>query len=150
MLALPLGDVSDIDHIHHFDIGAKFLLPPCVRWARLFFVVLAGRPFPLMFSVELALKDPIISVGVIGRFIGGAMNLARPIKYSVQTRWTIFICFEWLLPLTVFRATESGIDRRVFGIFIVVSTLVFVASWFAVAISGFGGTRVTGVVASTS
>ena len=78
------------------------------------------------------------------------MDLARPIEYSVQTRWTIFISFEWLLPLTGLRATESGVDRCVFGIFIVVSTLVFFASWIAVAISGFGGARVTGVVASAS
>ena len=54
-----------------------------------------------MFGIELAglFKDPTVSVGVIGRFIGGAMNLARPIKYYVQTRWTIFVSFEWLLPL---------------------------------------------------
>ena len=127
-------------------------MSPCVRWARLFIVVLAGRPFPLVFGVELAglFKDPTISVGMIGRLVRGAMNLARPIEYSVQTRWTIFVSFEWLLPLTGFRATESGVDRRVFGIFVVASTLVFVASWLAVAISGFGGARVAGVVASTS
>ena len=78
------------------------------------------------------------------------MNLARPIQYFVQTGWTIFISFEWLLPLSGFRATESGIDCCVFGIFIVASTLVFVASWPTVSISGFGGARVAGVVASTS
>ena len=76
---------------------------------------------------------------MIGRLIEGAMNLARPIEYSVQTRWTILVSFEWLLPLTGFRATESGVDRGVFGIFIVAWTLVFVASWLAVAISGIGG-----------
>ena len=58
--------------------------------------------------------------------------------------------FEWILPLTGFRATESGIDRHVFGIFIVASTFVFVASWPTVAISGFGSARVAGAVASTS
>ena len=79
-------------------------MSPCVQWVRLFFVVLAGRPFPLVFGVNLAglFKDPTVSVGVIGRFIGGAMNLARPIKYSIQTRWTIFVSYEWLLPLTGF------------------------------------------------
>ena len=87
---------------------------------------------------------------MIGRLVRGAMNLARPIKYSVQTGWTIFVSFEWLLPLTGFRATESGVDRRVFGIFIVASTLVFIASWPTVAVSGFGGARVAGTVASTS
>ena len=38
----------------------------------------------------------------------------------------------------------------VFGIFIVASMLVFVVSWLAVAISGFRGTRVAGVVAFMS
>ena len=78
------------------------------------------------------------------------MNLARPIEYFVQTGWTIVVSFEWLLPLSRFRATEYGVDRRVCGIFIVASTLVFVASWPTVAISGFGGARVAGTVASTS
>ena len=78
------------------------------------------------------------------------MNLASPIKYSVQTGWTIFVSFEWLIPLTGFRATESGVDCRIFSIFFVDSTLVFVASWLAVAVSNFGSARITGVVASTS
>ena len=95
-------------------------------------------------------KDPTISVCMIGRFVRGAMNLARPIEYSVQTRWTILVSFEWLLPLTGFRATESGINRHVFGILVVASTFVSVASWLAIAISGFRGARVAGAVASTS
>ena len=78
------------------------------------------------------------------------MNLARPIKYFLQTGWTIFVSFEWLLPLTGFRAAESGVDHRVFGILIAALTLVFVASWPTVAISGFGGAMVAGTVASTS
>ena len=87
---------------------------------------------------------------MIGRLVRGAMNLARPIEYSVQTRWTILVSFEWLLPLTGFRSTEYDVDRRVFGIFVVALTLVFVALWLAVAISGFGGARVAGAIASTS
>ena len=75
------------------------------------------------------------------------MNLARPVEYFVQIGWDVPVSFEWLLPLTGFRATESGVDLRVF---ITTLTLVFVASWLAVAISGFGGTRVTGAVASMS
>ena len=78
------------------------------------------------------------------------MNLARPIEYSIKTGWTIFVSFEWLLPMYGFGATESGVDCRVFGIFIIASTLVFVASWPTVAISGFGGAGVAGAVASTS
>ena len=105
-----------------------------------------------MLGVELAglFKDPTISVGVIGRLVRGAMDLARPIEYSVQTGWTIFVFFEWLLPLTGFRATESGVDRRVFGIFVIASMLVLVASWLDIAIPGFGSARVAGAIASTS
>ena len=95
-------------------------------------------------------RDQTISIGLIGRLVRGAMNLARPIEYSVQTGWTVFVSFEWLLPLSEFRASEFDIDRRVFGIFIVASTLVFVASWITVAISSFGGARVAGTIASTS
>ena len=144
--------MCNIYHIYYFYLGGKFLLSPYVRWARLFIIVLAGRSLPLMFGVYLAglLKDPTIPVGMISRPIMGAMNLARPIEYSVQTRWTILVSFEWLLPLTGFRATESGVDLRVFGIFIVASTLLFVASWLAIAISGFRGARVADVVASAS
>ena len=86
---------------------------------------------------------------MIGRLVGGAMNLARPIKYSVQTRWTISISFEELLPLTGFRATESGVNHRFFGILVVASTLVLVASWLAIVVPGFGGARVAGAIAST-
>ena len=87
---------------------------------------------------------------MIGRLVGGAMNLARPIEYFVQTGWTILVSFEWLLPLTGFRATESGVDRRVFGTIIIASTLVLVASWLAIAIPGFGGAGVAGTISSTS
>ena len=87
---------------------------------------------------------------MISRLIGGAMNLARPIEYSVQTRWTISVSFEWLLPLTGLRATESGVDRRVLGTVVIASTLVLVASWPTIAVSGLGGARVAGTVASMS
>ena len=94
--ALPFWDMSDIDHVRCFDLRWKFLLSPRVRWARIFVAVLAWRPFPFMFGVKLAglFKDPTVYVGMIGRLIGGAVNLARPIEYSVQTRWTISISFE--------------------------------------------------------
>ena len=147
-------DVSCIVYIIFtiFTSGGNFLLSPCVRWARLFIVVLARRPFPLVSGVQLTglFKDPTISVGMIGRLVRGAMNLARTIEYSIQTRWTILVSFELLLPLTRLRATESGVNRRVFGILVVASTLVLVASWLAIAIPGFGGSRVAGAIASTS
>ena len=57
---------------------------PSVLLERLIFVF-AWCILPLVFGVEFAglFKDPKVSVGMIGGFIGGAMNLARPIKYSV-------------------------------------------------------------------
>jgi hypothetical protein len=78
------------------------------------------------------------------------MNLARPIEYFVQIRWTVLISFEWLLPLIGFRATESGINRCVFSFFVIVLTLVFVVLWPAIAVPDFGGARVAGTIASTS
>ena len=73
---------------------------------------------------------------MIGWFFRGAMNLARMIKYAVQARWARIVLFERLLPLTGLRATESGIDGRVFSVIAVIATLVFVASGLVVAISG--------------
>ena len=80
MLALPLGDMCNIYHIHCFYLRGKFLLPPCVRWAGLI-IVLAWRPFPLLFGISLIgmFEDPTIFVGMIGRLVWGAMDLARPI-----------------------------------------------------------------------
>ena len=82
--ALPFWDMSDIDHVHCFDLRWKFLLSPRVRLAR-FILVLALRSLPFVFSVELArlLEDPTFSIGVSSWFIGGAMNLAGPIQYFV-------------------------------------------------------------------
>ena len=60
------------------------------------------------------------------------------------------MCLEWLFPLTGFGAAESGVDLCVLRSFIIISTLVFIASWLAVAISNFGGARIICVVASTS
>ena len=62
------------------------------------------------------------------------MNLTRAIEYAVQTGRARSASFKWLLPLTGFRATESGIDCRVFGVVAVVVALVSVAMWSAVAI----------------
>ena len=58
------------------------------------------------------------------------------IEYAVQTGLARIISFEWLFLLIGLRATESGIDCRVFGVVANVLTLVSIASWLAVAISG--------------
>ena len=86
-------------------------------------------------------ENPTVSVGVIGLFVWGAMYLARTIKYAVQAGWSSAIPFIGLLSLAGLGAAESGIDRRIIGVVIVVSTLVSVASGLAVAISGFRSAR---------
>ena len=77
------------------------------------------------------------------------MNLAWAVEYAVQTGRARIVSFKWLFPLTGLGATESGVYRRVFGIVIVASTLVFVASGPAVAVPGFRSAGVTGTVAAT-
>ena len=58
------------------------------------------------------------------------------IEYAVQTGRARIVSFKWLLLLTGFRATKSGIDGRVFGVIAIVVMLVSVAPGLAVAISG--------------
>ena len=76
------------------------------------------QPLFLVFGIQLAglFEHPAFSVGVIGWLIGGAVNLTRAIEYAVQTRQAWIASFERLFPLTGFRATESGINCRVFGL----------------------------------
>ena len=74
---------------------------------------------------------------MIGWFIKSAVDLAWTIEYAVQTGRARIVSFEWLLPLTGLRATESGVDRPVFGVITIVSTLMSIASGLAVAVSGF-------------
>ena len=64
------------------------------------------------------------------------MNFTRAIEYAVQTGRAQIVSFECLFPLTGFRATESSIDCRVFGVIAIVVTLMSVALWISVAISG--------------
>ena len=86
MLSLPFGDVSGIDHVHRFYLGRKFLLSPSVQMPGLL-VIIAVQPLVLVFGIYLVglFEHPTISVSVIGWFIGGAVNLARAVKYAVQT-----------------------------------------------------------------
>ena len=73
----------------------------------------------------------------------GAMNLALAVEYPVQTRRTRIVIFEWPFPLTGLRASESGVDGRVFSVIAIIATLVSVASGLAVAISGIRGSRIS-------
>ena len=112
-------------HVHCFHLGRKFLLSSCVWWPGLLLVVAMQSLF-LVFGIQLAglFEHPAFSIGVVGWFIGGAVNLTRAIEYAVQTGRARISSFERLFPLTGFRATKSGIDCRVFGVVAVVAALV--------------------------
>ena len=56
------------------------------------------------------------------------MYMAQAIEYAVQIGWALSISFELLLPLTRFRASESGIDCRIFSIITVNAALMLVAT----------------------
>ena len=124
-------------HVHRFHLGRKFLLSSCVRRPGLLLVV-TMQPLFLVFGIQLAglYEHPAFSVGVVGWFIGGAMNLTRAIEYAVQTGRARIASFERLFPLTGLRATEFGIDCRVFGVVAIVATLVSVVTWLVIAIFG--------------
>ena len=77
------------------------------------------------------------------------MDLAWSIEYAVQTGQAQIISFKWLLPLTGLRATKSVVDRRVFGVVTIVSTLMSVASGLAVVVSGFRSARFACIVVTT-
>ena len=131
-------------HVNRLHLWGEPLLSSRVRRPGLLLVITV-QPLVLVFGIQLAdlLEHPAFSVGVIGWLIGGAVNLTRAIEYAVQTGRARIASFERLLPLTSFRAAESGIDCRVFGVVSIVLTLVSVASGLAVAISGFKSARFT-------
>ena len=55
------------------------------------------------------------------------MYLIGAVEYSVQIGRAWSRSFEWLFPLTGFRASESGIDCRILGIVAIDAALMFVA-----------------------
>ena len=116
-------------HVHLPHLWGKTLLSTIVRRPGLL-VVIAMQPSVFMFGVELAclLEHPTIPVGVICWLFGGAMYLARAVEYSVQIGRTRSSSFEWLFPLTGFRASESGIDCRILSIIAINAALVLVAT----------------------
>ena len=78
------------------------------------------------------------------------MYLAQAVEYSVQTGRARSISFEWLFPLTGFRAPESGIDCRILSIVTVNAALVFVATRPAIVVLGIRITGALGHVIATS
>ena len=56
------------------------------------------------------------------------MYLAQAVENSIQIRLTLSCSFEWLSPLTGFRASESGIDCRILTVIAVNAAFIFVAT----------------------
>ena len=76
MLPFLLGNMGCVYHIHYFHLRREFLLSSCVRRLGLL-VIIAMQPLFLVFGIQLAglFKHLAFSVGVVGWFIGGAVNL---------------------------------------------------------------------------
>ena len=137
MLALPFGYMSDEDHVHCFHFGGKLFLTLDGRLIGLI-IVLAWRSLPLVLGIRLdgLFKNPTISIGVVIRLVGGAMNMTGPLEDFVQIGWTIPVAFKRFLPLTGFRTTESGIDCHVICVVVIALTFVFIEVWFTIAVPG--------------
>ena len=97
------------------NFGGKLFLAPGVRLASRSVVFIAWWPPPLVFRVKFAclLKDPTVSVGVIGWLIRVTVNLTRSVQYPVEGGWSTLAGLKWLLPLTVLRIVKSGVDCNV-------------------------------------
>ena len=87
---------------------------------------------------------------MIGLLIRGAVYLARMVEYAVQAGRSFIVSFVWLLPLAGLGAAESGVDCGVIGVVVTASAFVSIASEFARAILGLGGTWLAGCVVTTS
>ena len=75
---------------------------------------------------------------VVRRLGRGAMNLAQSVQDSVQTGWSFFSSFRWLLLLIRSRAPESGINHCVIRALFLVLAFIFITPWLPVAIPYFG------------
>ena len=78
-------------------------MSPSVRTPGLL-VIIAVQPLVLVFGIYFTglFKHPAVPVSIVCWFIRGAMNLARAIKYAVQTGRSLIVSFERLFPLTGF------------------------------------------------
>ena len=62
------------------------------------------------------------------------MYLTGAVEYSVQIGRTQSSSFEWLLPLTGFRASESGVDCRILIVIAFNVVFVFVSTRPAIVV----------------
>ena len=121
--------MSCVEHIHCFDFWWKFLLFPSFLLGRLV-LVFTWCILPLVYGVELAglPKDPTFSVGMIGRFARGAMDLTYLVQNFVEAGQFIPGAFRGRLLLTWPRAFESGIYRRALHVISFIPAFVIVVA----------------------
>ena len=87
---------------------------------------------------------------MVGRFVCGAMYLARTIEYAVQAGWSSAAPLIGLLSLAALGATESGVNCSVIGVIAIALVFVSAASEFAGAAFGLGGACLAGCVFAAS
>ena len=87
---------------------------------------------------------------MVGRFVWGAMYLARTIEYAVQAGWSSAAPFIGLLSLVGLGATESGVNYSVIGVIAIALAFVSVAPELAGAVFGLRGACLVGCVYTTS
>ena len=103
---------------------------PSVLLERLI-LVFAWCILPLVYGVELAglLEDPTFSMGMIGWFARGAMDLTYLVQNFIQAVQFVSAAFRGRLLLTWPRASESGVYRRALRVVFFIPTLIiFTAS----------------------
>ena len=78
------------------------------------------------------------------------MYLARAVEYSVQIGRTRSGSFEWLLPLTGFRASESGVNCRILLVVAVNAAFIFASTRPAIVVLSIRTTSIFAEVVAAS
>ena len=102
---------------------------PSVLLERLI-LVFAWCILPLVYGVELVglLEDPTFSVGVIGCFARGAMDLTYLVQNFIQAGQFVSGAFRGRLLLTWPRTSKSGVYRRALqAVFFIPALIIFAA-----------------------
>ena len=87
---------------------------------------------------------------MVGRFVWGAMYLARTIEYAVQAGWSSAFPFIGLLSLARLGLTESGVNCSDIGVIAIASAFVSIAPELAGDVFGLGGACFVGCVCTAS
>ena len=95
-----------------------------------FVLVFAWCVERLVFGIEFAglLEDPTISVGMVCRSPGGAVDLTYFVQDFFEVRQLVPVIFGWQLFLILPRAFESGVDCRAHRAVILDPALFFVTA----------------------